>query len=125
MLATLIQRGYPAFVEAVLAERRAIGLPPFAHLALLRADAPSLDEAMAFLDQAERRRPAVPGVLALPAQPASMTRRGGRFRAQLMLMAPQRTALRAAIEPWVMTLATLKAARQVRWSIDVDPIEVF
>lgn len=125
LLATLIQHGYPAFVEAVLAERRAIGLPPFAHLALLRADALSLDEAMAFLDQAERRRPAVPGVLALPAQPASMTRRGGRFRAQLMLMAPQRTALRAAIEPWVMTLATLKAARQVRWSIDVDPIEVF
>ena len=125
LLATLIQHGYPAFVEAVLAERRAIGLPPFAHLALLRADALSLTEAMAFLHQAERRLPQVPGVLALPAQPASMTRRGGRYRAQLMLMAPHRPALRAALEPWVMTLGTLKASRKVRWSIDVDPIEVF
>jgi len=125
LLATLIQRGYADFVDAVLAERRAIGLPPFAHLALLRADALTMDEAMGFLETAARRLPEIPGVLALPPQPASMARRGGRHRAQLLLMAPQRPALRAAIEPWVMMLASLKAARHVRWAIDVDPIEVF
>jgi primosomal protein N' (replication factor Y) len=64
-------------------------------------------------------------VITLPPQPASMARRGGRHRAQLLLIAAQRPALRAAIEPWVMRLASLKAARQVRWSIDVDPIDVF
>lgn len=125
LLSTLIQRGYAHFVDAVLAERRAIGLPPFAHLALLRADALTMAEALGFVEMAERTLPPVPGVITLPPQPASMARRGGRHRAQLLLIAAQRPALRAAIEPWVMRLASLKAARQVRWSIDVDPIDVF
>lgn len=125
LLSTLIQRGYAPFVDAVLAERRAIGLPPFAHLALLRADALTMAEALGFVEMAERKLPPVPGVITLPPQPASMARRGGRHRAQLLLIAAQRPALRAAIEPWVMRLASLKAARQVRWSIDVDPIDVF
>jgi len=125
LLATLVQRGYPAFVQAVLDERRAMQLPPFGHLALLRADALSLGEAMAFLRTAVERLPAVPGVTVLPPLPASMTRRGGRYRAQVLLIAERRPALRAAIDDWVPSLAGLKGARTVRWACDVDPLDVF
>src|SRR5690606_24122326 len=39
LLQTLLQGGYPAFAGAALQEREAAGSPPFAFLALLRAEA--------------------------------------------------------------------------------------
>src|SRR5690606_8002552 len=49
LLATLIEGGYHAFAEDELTLREAAGFPPFAHLALLRAEAKHADPPMAFL----------------------------------------------------------------------------
>lgn len=56
---------------------------------------------------------------------APMARRAGRARGQLMLSSPQRPALQAALAGWVPALYELKSARKVRWSIDVDPIDLY
>jgi primosomal protein N' (replication factor Y) len=53
-----------------------------------------------------------------------MERRAGRFRAQLLLQAEKRPALHRLLEGWVEGLADLPSARRVRWSVDVDPMEV-
>ena len=52
-----------------------------------------------------------------------MERRAGRYRAQLLLQAPERGALQQLLEPWVLALEALKSARKVRWSLDVDPVD--
>lgn len=52
LLVQLTEDGYFAFAEQALSERRAAGLPPFAHLALLRAEAHKPGQAEAFLDSA-------------------------------------------------------------------------
>lgn len=44
--------GYFAFAEQALDERRAAGLPPYSHLALLRAEAHKPGQAEGFLDEA-------------------------------------------------------------------------
>jgi primosomal protein N' (replication factor Y) len=53
-----------------------------------------------------------------------MARRAGRHRAQLLLLAPSRSRLRAALEGWVPMLEGLESGRRLRWSLDVDPVEL-
>jgi primosomal protein N' (replication factor Y) len=55
---------------------------------------------------------------------APMARRAGRYRAQLLLQAAQRAVLQHLLHEWTPQLAALKQSRKVRWSLDVDPMEV-
>ncbi len=125
LLQCLLHQGYGAFAAAALTERRAAGLPPFTSLALVRAEAPGEAAPGAFLRAARerlQRRPAAVAVLG--PVPAPMERRGGRYRAQLLLRAERRPALQQALAELVPALAELPEARRVRWSIDVDPQEI-
>ena len=123
MLRILIEQGYDAFARAQLEERRRFGLPPWAHLALLRAEAPDADTALAFLEDARAQLPEG-GPEAMGPVPAPMERRAGRYRAQLLLRSTRRASLQGALRAWVPGLAALPSARRVRWSIDVDPIDL-
>ena len=53
--------------------------------------------------------------------PAPMERRGGRYRCQLLLRSHTRSVLQAQLAHIRHQLETRPAARQLRWSIDVDP----
>ena len=57
--------------------------------------------------------------------PAPMPRRAGKARAQLHLSALQRPPLQAALSAWMPQLHALKSARKVRWSLDVDPVDLY
>ena len=52
-------------------------------------------------------------------------RRAGRTRAQLLLQSHARTGLHRLLELWIMQLEGLKEGRKVRWSLDVDPVELY
>ncbi len=124
LLRLLITEGYPAFAAAALAERRAAQLPPYTSLALLRAEAADAAVPPAFLEQARALASHTPGVVVFGPMAAPMERRAGRYRAQLLLQATQRAALQRLLNDWTPQLATLKLSRKVRWSLDVDPMEV-
>jgi primosomal protein N' (replication factor Y) len=53
-----------------------------------------------------------------------MERRAGRHRAHLLLEAGRRGPLQRLLGLWVPQVAADSAARRVRWSIDVDPLEI-
>ncbi|HLQ86245.1 MAG TPA: primosomal protein N' [Salinisphaeraceae bacterium] len=124
-LAQLLQTGYPGFAAAALDERRAAALPPFGHLALLRAEAGDLQTALKFLQAVHDRVPATAGAEYWGPVPAPMTRRAGRFRAQLLLHSTTRKVLHPLLDRWQAALAQLPQSRRVRWSIDVDPQTLF
>jgi primosomal protein N' (replication factor Y) len=126
LLLHLVREGYPSFAAAALAERRSAALPPYAALALLRAEAPGADAPQAFLTAARARLAAgaVAGVSLLGPAPAPMERRAGRYRAHLLLQAPQRGPLQQLLAAALPELDDLKEARRVRWSIDVDPVSL-
>lgn len=126
LLRVLVREGYGQFAQAALMERRQAALPPFSCLALLRAEAPQRDRAMEFLEDARvcAMGLADKSVLALGPVPAPMERRAGRFRAQLLLQSDDRAPLHGLLAPWLEELETLKSARRVRWSLDVDPQEM-
>jgi len=123
LLKKLLAEGYEGFATAALAERRDAGWPPASHLALLRADAARPGKAMSFLDTCRSGATLPAGVLLLGPAPAPMERRGGRWRAQLLLQAASRPALHSAIQ--ALAAAAEEADRSVRWSLEVDPIELF
>lgn len=54
-----------------------------------------------------------------------MPRRAGLHRGQLLLSARERSALQAVLGDWLAQLRALPEARRVRWSIDVDPIDLY
>ena len=127
LLQLLITEGYPAFARAALTERRSAQMPPITSLALLRAEAASADTAMHFLATVQQRIRAtgLPGVEVWGPVPATMERRAGRFRAQLLLQSAQRGALQRLLSTLVRELEQSKEARQVRWSVDVDPVDTY
>ena len=125
LLGTLLNGGYPAVAALALAEREAAGFPPYAHLALLRAEAGTEAAVQAFLRDAHAAFPAREGVRANAPMPAPMARRAGRARGQLLLDAAQRPPLHAALREWLPLVRALPAARKVRWSLDVDPTDLY
>ena len=125
LLGTLLVGGYPAVAALTLAEREAAGFPPFTHLAMLRAEAVLEGDVQNFLREAREQFTEMPSVQATAPMPAPMARRAGRARGQLLLTGTQRPALHTALGQWIPLLYLLKSARKVRWSIDVDPVDLY
>jgi primosomal protein N' (replication factor Y) (superfamily II helicase) len=126
LLQCLIREGYEGFAARALEERRAATLPPYSHLALLRADGPARAEVHGFLRQALTAAPSArdAGLRLLGPAPASMEKRAGRYRAQLLAESPARGGLQQFLAAWLPEIEKLRAPRSLRWSVDVDPIEV-
>ena len=57
--------------------------------------------------------------------PAPMPRRAGYQRAQLILSAAQRRDLHLALDAMLPTLYAAPDARKLRWSLDVDPMDLY
>jgi primosomal protein N' (replication factor Y) len=125
LLTTLLRGGYPAAAMQQLGERRASGLPPYAHMALLRAEASDRAALDGFLEAALAAFPANENVQVNGPLPAPMPLRAGRHRAQLLVEAEQRAPLRHALSSWWPRLYELPQPRGLRWSLDVDPVDVY
>ena len=106
------------FAREELHYRRAFSYPPVSRLALVRFESES--EAAAW--QAAQAaggvlEPAPSGVRVVGPSQAPLARLRGRWRVQLMLFAPQRPPLRAALG----RVLALQVPRAVRRIVDVDP----
>lgn len=125
LLLALVSGGYAGLAAGLIDERRRAGLPPFVHFSLLRAEAKTQADVIAFLElavnaaRAASRKIAVHGPL-----PAPMPRRAGFQRSQVLIEAAERSTMQTFLPDWLDQLRTSKQARRVRWSIDVDPVEM-
>lgn len=119
----LREQDYEGFAQGLLEERRQGGFPPYVHQALLRAEASSMDTALAFLARAVRLGRSLSGEVTIyDPVPAAMARVAGRERAQLLVQSPSRARLQAFLAAWQAALAKERSSR-ARWSLDVDPLE--
>ncbi len=123
----LQQADYHAFAEKALQERRQGEMPPYSHLALIRAESHQREDAHQLLSEASiLAQPLIDSGLFLFGPVASpMERRAGRYRAQLMIQSSQRAPLHHFIQTWLPQIEKLKLARKVRWSLDIDPVELY
>jgi len=124
---TLIGGGYPQVATEALAEREVTRWPPFTRLALIRSAAHKHADACDFLEVARRTLADRCGdtLRVLGPVDAPMARRAGRYRAQLLLQSSDRRTLHEVLRELRPMLEEEPTARKVRWSIDVDPVELF
>lgn len=127
LLQILLQSGYAEFAQQALKEREQTCLPPYSYMALLRAEAVDVSQPLEFLREAKNlaQEFSVQDVELLGPMPSPMEKRAGRFRAQLFVQSSQRSTLHKLLKPWVLALEKSKLGRKVRWSIDVDPVDVY
>jgi len=121
----LLAQDYPRFIALALAERRAADWPPFSHLILWRAQAISRAAVFACLNRlATAARQAGTTVAVHGPAPAAMERRGGRYRAHVLLQCAQRRPLHALVDKLLPLARAWPETRKVRLAIDVDPVEL-
>jgi primosomal protein N' (replication factor Y) (superfamily II helicase) len=121
----LLKTGYAKVAAELLEERREAALPPYAFLALLRSEAKTAALADAFLACALQLAGAPDGVAVIGPMPAPMPLRAGMHRAQLLLSAEDRPQFHTFLAQWIAQLRMLDEARRVRWSLDIDPMDLY
>lgn len=125
LLKTLIEKGYGDFSNALLEERKISRLPPYSYMAILRAECRQVYFARDFLDKARALLVnSQPDAEIYGPYPSALEKKAGMSRLQLLVLADKRKQLRRAIMHWSTGLETMKEAKKVRWSIDIDPQEV-
>jgi len=128
LLQAALCQDYRALTQTLLSERQMLHWPPYSFLALLRAEAPGQSKPTQFLREVAGLAESMydPGkVMLLGPIPAPMERRAGRYRAQLLLQSDDRAELHALLTAWLPIIEKMQSARQVRWSLDVDPQDMF
>ena len=132
----LRKHDFDAFAASQLKEREMAGLPPYSHLAILRADARTPEAARAFLQAAAELAATLPGheaVTLYPPVPLGVARVANVERMQMLVESASRVALQRFLALWLAALHETRRARSadkgaaakvLRWAVDVDPLSI-
>jgi primosomal protein N' (replication factor Y) len=124
MLLTLLQNGYLAFARQLIEERKRWQFPPFSFQALIRAEAAEMDQALQLLEHIRALIPQQEGVLLMGPVPAPLEKRAERYRAQLLIQTDTRNLRHACLNYLTIQEKTIPNQKSIRWSIDIDPVEL-
>jgi primosomal protein N' (replication factor Y) len=117
---------YEDFARRQLEEREAAGLPPYSHLALVRAEARTVQAATAFLQAAAEAARALPDadrVAVYAPVPPPVARVADVERVQMLVESASRGVLQRWLAAWLPQIHALRGAHRgvLRWAVDVDP----
>ena len=121
----LKQHDFNAFAQDLLQQRQAAVYPPYGYFALLRAESTDKNKAMDFLQWAAQQMPNIEKVSVMDAVPSPMERRAGRYRAQLLVTSTERVALHYCLAQWLNNINGKPQTKKTRWSLDIDPIDMY
>ena len=116
LFGALVAHDYPGFAASQLREREQAGFPPYAFQAVLRAEAPEMAAAIAFL-QAAAELPVTGAhgdVLVYDPVPMKLARLANLERGQLLVESHSRPALQTFLPHWREAIAGLKAPARLR-----------
>ncbi|MEY4766737.1 MAG: hypothetical protein RI907_3410 [Pseudomonadota bacterium] len=132
----LVKYDFEAFARQQLKEREQAGLPPYASLAMLRAEGKTQEAAQAFLADAAALVGELAGSLltkdggitVYPAVPSPVAKVANVERAQLLIESPSRPLLQrflqAAQPTWLALGKHHRRGGLLRWAVDVDPLAI-
>ena len=125
LFTALVAHDYQGFAAQQLKEREQAGFPPYTFQAVLRAEAPEMAAAIAFLKDAAAL-PMIaehPNVMIYDPVPMKLARLANLERGQLLAESASRPALQAFLPSWREAIEGLKSPGKLRWHIEVDPFE--
>jgi primosomal protein N' (replication factor Y) len=133
LYAALRKHDFDAFADSQSKEREMAGLPPFSHLAMMRADARTVEAARSFLQAAAEIASTLPGaesVMVYPPVPLGIARVADVERMQMLVESPSRVVLQRFLAQWLPHLHGMRQLRKepdqrvLRWAVDVDPLAI-
>lgn len=123
LLQDLVNNGYQDFARFALQEREDAELPPITNMAIVRAQGHNVKQVVDFLTDLVPVQ-GVSGIQLLGPIPAPLEKIAGKYRFQLHIQALDRQQLHQYLAQMIDYLSTSKLAQKVRWSLDVDPIDM-
>ena len=133
LYAALKQHNFSAFAASQLKEREMAGLPPYSHIAMLRAEARTSEAARSFLQAAANLANGLDGadtVALYPPVPTTVARVANVERMQMLIESPSRGNLQRFLGRWLPELHAVRKQlnapeeRILRWAVDVDPLSI-
>jgi primosomal protein N' (replication factor Y) len=129
LFASLKAHDYPGFAAGELQAREASGLPPYAHQALLLAQARTMDTTLGFLQAAREHLLALDPPSSLNVcdpVPMPLAKLRDFSRAQLLVECSSRKHLHRLLAAWREQLDPLAGTIRgtIRWQLVIDPIEI-
>ena len=116
---------YVEYAKTLLSERKETKLPPFAHQALICANAKNKNLAENFLTEVAQliNNIEIESVEIWGPVPGVIERRSNYYYFNLYLQSEDRGQLRRLIQTFYQHVESIKVSSSVRWFVDIDPIE--
>ncbi len=130
LYAALRRYDYAAFAAQQLREREMASLPPYASLAMLRAEGKTQEAAQHFLNRAAELAQDLAGeaIVLYPPVPTPIQRVANVERAQMMIESGNRLALQRFLQSaqslWLDEAQKNRRSGLIRWAVDVDPLAI-
>ena len=122
----LLKGNYGTFIEKIIEERASANVPPFSYQVKLQAESfnglISKDFLNSCLEHINNSKLITKDIRLVGPLPSLMEKKSGMFRWEVNLFSKSRKPLHKLINNLQTFLYQSKQTRQVRWSIDVDPI---
>ena len=122
LLGALSKGNYLPIANRLLAERETSLLPPYRAMAIFRVEASTMETSLSLLD-AIKSKASHKEIESWGPLPAIIARRADRHRAQLVLVSKSRPRLKRQLASLCQELDLMKLPRDIKWAIDVDPVE--
>ena len=114
---------YHAQLATLLSLRAESALPPYGALGVIRCDSKTRPAGLDFLQRVKARVTAVGTCRMIGPLPAAMARRKDRYRSQLVVAGPSRSAVAALMSSLVAEAEATRHSGNLSWSVDIDPYE--
>ena len=122
----IITGSYEKFAKKLLEERKSYKIPPFSFQAKIFAESPkslvSRDFILKLLNQSKIEKQISSNVRIVGPLPSIMEKKSGVYRWELSIYSSSRSNLHKFLDVMQSRLYEPKLTKQVRWSIDVDPL---
>lgn len=133
LIQSMLSSDYEQTISSILHEREISLFPPYGYLALFRAESVKAEAAIQFLQSLKQaglsvtthdKGPTHPPMILGPS-PSPMAKKAGKHRAQLLICAPMRKPLHQTLDRLVSWIESRDKMHKIRWSLDIDPIDLF
>ena len=122
----IISGSYEKFAKKLLEDRKASKVPPFAFQAKLYAESPKSLVSRDFIRGLLKKTPLSENlrkdIRMVGPLPALMEKKSGVYRWELSIFSKSRSKLHKSLDIFQSKLYDPKTTKQVRWSVDVDPL---
>ena len=107
-------------------ERKVPLWPPYSHLAVLHAQSTQKNYVFNFLKAIEAKGNNINSgnTMFLGPVPSPIEKKAGKFRGQLLLLNTNRKELHQFLDEFCFVIKNSNKTRKVKWSLDVDPIDL-